>query len=132
VNLQPERSWSPQTRSPPEALKRDERPHAERKVGDVRDAQGIERLPRGARDRPFGVTVERMGRAVHRLRLAIEAIEEGGPARADDQRAGRAGQQIGEDQRPGGRIERRGRQRKKDVQTECAQRTRQCRQQLVG
>jgi hypothetical protein len=132
MNLQPERSRSPQTRRASEALKRDERPCAERKVGDVRNAQRIERLPRGARDHPFGVTVERIGRAVHRLRLSIEAIEEAGPARADNQRTGRGGQQIGEDQRPGRRIERRCRQRKKDVQAEPAQRARQRRQQLVG
>ena len=132
VNLQPQRSRSPQTRRTPEALKRDERPGAERKVSDVRNAQRIERLASGARDHPFGVTVERIGRAVHRLRLSIEAIEEGGTSRADDQCAGRGGQQIGEDERPGRRAERRGRQRKKDVQAEQTQRARQRRQQIVG
>jgi hypothetical protein len=132
VNLQPERSGSPQTRRPPEALKRDERPSAERKVSDVRNAQRIQRPPRGARHHPFGVTVERIGRAVQRLRLSIEAIEEGAPARADDQRTGRAGQQIHEDERLGRRIERRARQRKKDVQPEQTQRAPESRQQLVG
>jgi len=132
VNLQPERSRSPQPRRAPQALKRDERPRAERKVSDVPNAERIERLPHGARDHPFGVAVERIGGAVGRLQLTIEAIEEGGPARADEQRTSRGGQQLGEDERPGRRLERRGRERKKDVQAESTQRARQRRQQLVG
>jgi hypothetical protein len=132
VNLQPERPRSPQTRRAPEALKRNERTRPERKVGGMPDAERTEGLPRGVPDHPFGVAVERMGRAVDGLGLSVEAIEERGAARADDQRARRTCQQVIERQRSGRAVERRARQRKKDVQAESAQRTRQRREQIVG
>ncbi|HSY38624.1 MAG TPA: hypothetical protein VLA79_03820 [Polyangia bacterium] len=71
----------------------------------------IERVARGAGDHPRGVPVERIGRAVGGLGTAIKAIEERRSARADDQRAGSACQQVVEGERPRGDVERRARQR---------------------
>jgi len=132
VNLQPERPRSPQPGRAPEAMKRDEGPHAERKVHDVADAVRLERVARGAGDHPLGVTVEWIWRAVGRLGSPVEAIEEGRSTRADDQRAAGAGQQLIERQRRRRDVERRARQRKNDVEAEQAQRTREVREQSVG
>jgi hypothetical protein len=132
VNLQTERPRPPETGGAPEALKRDEWPRAEREVHDVGDVVRAERVARGAGDHPLGVPVERIRRAVAGLGSPVEAIEEGRSARARDQCAGRAGQQLIERERPRRDVERRARQRKKDVEAELAQRARERRQQIVG
>jgi hypothetical protein len=132
VNLQPERARSAQTGGATEPLKRNQRPHAEREVHDMGAAARLERVARRPRDHPLRVPVERVGGAVRRLGAGVEAIEKRPSARTDDQRAGRARQQLVERQRLRRDVERRARQRENDVEAELAERTRERRQQLVG
>ena len=108
VNLQPERPRPAETGGATEPLKRDERPHAEGKVHDVGDAARLERVARGARRPPARCTGRAdSGAPSTGLGPAIEAIEERRSARADDQRAGSAGQQLIEGERPRRDVERR-------------------------
>ena len=132
VNLQPERPRPAETGRATEPLKRNQGPQAEGKVHGMGRSGRSERVARGAGDHPLGVPVERIGRVVDGLGRAVEAIEERRSARADDQRAGSAGQQLIEGERRRGDVERRGRQREKDVQTQLSQRTRERREQIVG
>ena len=96
------------------------------------DAMRSERVAGGAGDHPLGVTVEWIRRTVGRLGSPVEAIEKGRSARADDQRAAGARQQLIERARRRRGVERRARQRKNDVEAEQAQRTRELREQSVG
>ena len=132
VNLQPERPWSPETSRATEPLKRDQRPHAEGEVNDMVGSALRECVARGAPDHPFGVPVERIGRLVDGLGRTVEAIEERRSTRTYDQRAGSAGQQLCENERRPGDVERRGGQWQKDVQPQRGQRWRERRQQIVG
>jgi hypothetical protein len=78
----------------------------EREADRVRDRQRRERGVRRAGDDPGGVAIERVGRAVRRLRCRLEEIEEGRAARPDDQRAAGPGQQLIEAQRRRRPVER--------------------------
>ena len=132
MNLQSERPRPAETGRATEPLKRDQWPQAEGKVHDLGGSTRLERAARGAGDDPLGVPVERIGRTVGGLGLALEAIEERRATRADNQRAGSAGQQLIEGERRRGAVERRGRQREEDVQAQRSQRTLERREQIVG
>jgi len=132
MDLQPERPRSAQAGGATESLKGNQRPHAERKVHGM---GGTKRLERGAHrpnDHPLRVPVERVGRFITGLRALFEAIEERRSARADDERSLRAWQQLVEDERRRSDVERRARQREKDIEAQLTQLTRERRQQIVG
>jgi hypothetical protein len=92
----------------------------------VGDPQRRQRLVDRGLDDALREPVQRVRRAVGGL-LAVtrEPIEERGPARSDDGRSARAGQQAAESQ-PGnggaGSLERSARERRDDVQTPRAER----------
>jgi hypothetical protein len=130
MNLEPQRPRSPQPRGAPDALKRDERPGVKRETDRMRDAERFERRSSDLRDDPGRVAIERVGRAVRRLRCRVEEIEVGRAARPDDQRAAGPGQELIEAQRRRRRVEGRGRKRQENVQAERAQRRRQRRERL--
>ena len=88
--------------------------------------------PAARRHDPRGVAIERVGRAVGCLGLALEEIEERRAARAHDHRARRTGQQVFEAQRRGGRGEGLGREWQQDVEAERAERARQRGERVGG
>jgi hypothetical protein len=80
----------------------------EREPDGVGNAGRLERGPGCTPDDARGVAIERVGGTVGRLGPALEEIEERWAAGADDQGARRAGQEVGQAQRRGRPVERRG------------------------
>ncbi len=80
MNLEPQRPRSPQPRGAPDALKGNERPGVEREPDGVPDGQRRERRVRRVGDDAGRVAIERVGRAVRRLRC---------PNRRDRRKPGR-------------------------------------------
>jgi len=132
VNLQPARPGPPQASRAPEALKRDQRLGVKGERDRVRDGPELERRAGRFPDDARGVAIERVGRAVGRLGAALEEIEERRAARADEQRAGRAGQELGQAQGGGCPIEELGRERQEEVEAERADRARQLGERAGG
>jgi hypothetical protein len=130
VNLQPERPRSAQACCAPEALERNEGTCVERESHGVGNRDRLECRANRVGDDPRGVAIEGVGRAVGRLGLALEQIEERRTAGADDQRARRAGQEIGKAERRRRRLEGLPRERQQDVQAERTERARQRRERV--
>jgi hypothetical protein len=108
VNLQPERPGSAQARRATDPLEGNQRLGVEGEGDRVGDGQRRERCAGRARDDARGVAIERVGRTVGRLGLAFEQVEERRAARPDDQRGGRARQELRKEQRRGRLVEGRG------------------------
>jgi hypothetical protein len=94
MDLKTQRSRPAQSRRASESLKRNERLRPEGEIDGTPHTERVERFAHRVLDDATGVTVERIFCPIPGLDRPGEAIEKCWPARAENQRAERAGKKL--------------------------------------